>query len=80
MRDRRALSRHAAHKPGMAIENARLLTELRARTDDLKPFCECAWGVLRKSESAVNISLDLVKIDDHKPKIMSACGKLRPQG
>jgi len=48
-----------------------------ANTPEQKPFCECAWKIIRGSASAAEIAANLVDMESVKPKLQASCGKLR---
>jgi hypothetical protein len=49
-----------------------------AKEEKLKPFCECAWKVVRKEKSAAEVEAGLVDMDAMRPNLEKGCNKLRP--
>ncbi len=48
------------------------------KEEALKPFCGCAWKTLRSLSSPADVLGGLVDMDAVRPKIETACSKLRP--
>ncbi len=48
-----------------------------ATSNEQKPFCECAWKVIRATASAAEIAANMVDMGAVKPKLQTQCGKLR---
>lgn len=48
-----------------------------ATTAENKPFCECAWKVIREKASAAEIAANMVDMETVKPKLQQSCAKLR---
>jgi cell division septation protein DedD len=48
-----------------------------AKSEENKPFCNCAWKVIRAAASPAEIAANMVDMEAVKPKLQASCAKLR---